>query len=66
MKMCTFQGLNKVDMGNSKWNYDTCFEEAKKYKTRSEFCKGNSGAYKVAHKNGWMNDYTWLKKRNLL
>ena len=53
-------------MGNSKWNYDTCFEEAKKYKTRSEFCKGNSGAYKVAHKNGWMNDYTWLKKRNLL
>lgn len=45
---------------NKKWNYDTCFAEAKKYKTRSEFNKKRSGAYDVARRNGWLNDYTWM------
>ena len=42
---------------NKKWTRDTCYEEAKKYNTRSEFAKGSSWAYKVARENGWLNDY---------
>lgn len=45
---------------NKKWNYDTCFAEAKKYKTRSEFNKKRSGAYDVARRNGWLADYIWM------
>lgn len=46
-----------------KWNYDTCYEEAKKYNSRSEFQygKGASCAYKIARKEGWLSDYTWFK-----
>ena len=45
---------------NKKWKYDTCFAEAKKYKTRSAFNKKCSGAYDVARRNGWLKDYTWM------
>lgn len=45
---------------NKKWNYDTCYAEAKKYKRRGAFGKGAKGAYKVACRNGWMSDYTWM------
>lgn len=45
---------------NNKWNYDTCYAEAKKYKTRSAFDKKGGGAYDVARKNGWLADYTWM------
>ena len=27
--------------GKSRWTYETCYEEAKKYKTRTEFINGN-------------------------
>lgn len=45
-----------------KWNYESCFEEAKKYKSRTEFQygKGSSCAYKLARKEGWLKDYTWF------
>ena len=49
-----------IEPYNKKWNYDTCFAEAKKYKTRSDFNKKRSGAYDVARRNGWLNDYTWM------
>lgn len=49
-----------IEPYNKKWNYDTCFAEAKRYKTRSEFNKKRSGAYDVARRNGWLNDYTWM------
>lgn len=47
-----------------KWNYETCYEEAKKYNSRTEFQygKGASCAYKMARKEGWLNDYTWFKQ----
>lgn len=45
---------------NKKWNYDTCYAEAKKYKTRGEFNKKGGGAYDVARRNGWLIDYTWM------
>jgi len=46
------------------WDYDTCFEEAKKYKTRTEFHDKNSSAYQVACKNKWIEEYTWLERKH--
>ena len=48
---------------NKKWGYKTCMEESKKYMSRSEFQKGNRSAYNVARKNGWLDEYTWLKRQ---
>ncbi len=42
------------------WTEKTCEQEAQKYKSRREFEKGCSGAYKVALKNGWLDNYTWF------
>lgn len=42
------------------WNYETCWEEAQKYKSRNEFKHGNNSAYNVARNNGWIDDYDWL------
>ena len=43
-----------------KWTYEACYEEAKKYKTRTEFHDKNNLAYKIACKNKWINDYNWF------
>lgn len=43
------------------WTYETCFQEAKKYKTKENFRKGANRAALVAWNNGWMDDYTWLE-----
>lgn len=56
-------------MGIIKWNYETCYNEAKKYETKSDFEKGSRGAYKSALKNKWLDNYTWFidgNKRALL
>ena len=47
-------------IGNGKWNRKTCYEEAKKYKTRNEFQKRSNSAYNAARRNGWLDDYTWF------
>ncbi len=46
------------------WNYETCFDEAKKYKSRSAFASNSSSAYKVARKNGWLDNYTWFEEKH--
>lgn len=38
------------------WNKDLCKEEALKYNKRSDFSKYSNGAYKMAWKEGWLND----------
>ena len=43
-----------------KWNKDSCYKEAKKYKTRNEFRKAASGAYLKAIRMGWIVDYDWM------
>lgn len=45
---------------NGYWNYETCMEESKKYKSRNEFDNCCRGGYDVARKNGWLDEYTWL------
>ena len=44
-----------------KWTYKTCYEEAKKYKKRSEYNKNSKTSYVVARDKGWLNDFTWLE-----
>lgn len=58
-----FDWLNRKIRQNGYWNYEHCYEEAKKYKTRTEFEKNNGSCYQVAVKNGWIDDYTWIPKR---
>ena len=55
--------LKRECMPNGYWIYETCYEEAKKYKLKKEFMEKSNGAYKVAIKNKWINDYIWLEKR---
>ena len=42
------------------WTYETCYEEAKKYKKRGEFAISAGAAYKTARINGWLDDYKWF------
>ena len=59
--MDDYTWLEEGKKPNGYWNvYEHCYEEAKKYKTRTEFQKGCSGAYTVVCKNGWLDDYTWF------
>ena len=60
LKEYTWLIIEPLEPYNKKWNYDTCYAEAKKYKRRSAFGKGSKGAYKVACRNGWISDYTWM------
>ena len=46
-----------------KWTYETTKQEAMKYKTKSEFSKGNRSAYIIACKNKWIDDFIWLEDR---
>lgn len=48
-------------IGRGKWNYKTCYEEAKKYKTRGEFKKKSPSAYVRARKLDCLDDYTWFE-----
>lgn len=45
------------------WNYELCFREAKKYNSRTDFNRNSCYAYKVALKNGWLEDYTWFENK---
>lgn len=56
-----FTWLKKVQVRKVKtWTYDMCKEESLKYTSRNEFMKNCSGAYAVARKNKWLDDFVWL------
>ena len=49
--------------GNAKkWNKKTCEQEARKYEFIFDFRTKSPGACNVAQRNGWLDDYVWLKK----
>lgn len=49
--------------GNAKkWNKETCEQEAHKYEYIFDFRVKSPGACNVAQRNGWLDDYVWLKK----
>lgn len=56
-------GNERASNARRKWNYDTCYEESKKYKTRGQFQDAKNGAYQVARENGWLKEYYWLKDK---
>jgi hypothetical protein len=39
-----------------KWTKEKCIEDAKKYKTKSEWINNSNGAYCSAKKNGWLEE----------
>ncbi len=45
------------------YDYNTCYEIAKKYICSSDFEKGNGSAYMAALKNKWIKDYTWFVRK---
>ena len=47
-------------MSRGKWSKEKCFEEARKYKTRSEFQRNASHAFATAMKKGWINEMDWF------
>ena len=56
-------GIGKGSLGaisHGKWNRKACYEEAKKYKSATEFLKANGSAYDAARRNGWIKDYRWF------
>ncbi|MBO4802427.1 MAG: hypothetical protein J5545_11295 [Bacteroidaceae bacterium] len=56
-------GIGKGSLGgisHGKWNRKTCFEEARKYHSASEFRKANGSAYDASRRNGWIKDYSWF------
>ena len=44
------------------WDYNNCYEEAKKYKTISKFRHGRRKCYEICRDNGWLEDFYWLSK----
>lgn len=55
-------GIGKSSIGGGfiKWNYDRCYNEAKKYKSIVEMQRKSHGAYRNALKFGWLKEYTWF------
>lgn len=49
---------------NNYWTYERCYEEAKKYKTRTELQKAPNRAYEAARNHGWLDDYTWFVSKS--
>ena len=47
-------------LGSGKWNYKSCYKEAKKYRTLKEFRENAPATYNVVCKHGWQNEYHWL------
>ena len=46
-----------------KWDEKSCLEEAKKYSSLEDFYTNSKSAYRSAKDNGWINNYTWLKRK---
>lgn len=58
-------GVKSSSIGGSikKWTFETVYEEAKKYTSRTDFQKKSYGCYRSAKKNGWLDKIEWLKPK---
>ncbi len=45
-----------------KWTYEKCQKEAKKYRTKTAFQKGNPSAYRYARINGFLKSFDWFEE----
>lgn len=55
--------FEKREPQNKKWNYSTCEEESRKYTSRGEFSEKSPVAWRISKKNGWLDEYHWLKPK---
>jgi hypothetical protein len=53
----------KKALSLGRWTHEKTLEDAKKYKTRSEWKKNNSSAYTAARQRGWLDEATAHMKR---
>lgn len=61
-----YSWLQRKRVKSGYWqDYKNCYNEAKKYKTMTDFMRKSSGAYASALKKGWTKDYTWLRKKDI-
>ena len=58
-----YKWMKKPQPKNKKWNHESCFSEAKKYSSLSEFWSNSPKAASLAKKNGWMKEYIWLEAK---
>ena len=54
--------FEKPPVYNKIWTKEKCLEAAKQCKTMKEFRENFITAHDVSKKNGWFNEYTWLKR----
>ena len=47
------------------WTKEACYELAKRYDDLTTFCTECKTAYSIACRNNWIQDYTWLKRKQL-
>lgn len=47
------------------WTREKCYEIARQYEFLNSFMKDCPVAYGIASKNKWLNEYTWLKRKQL-
>lgn len=60
--ICSHMNLDKKP--NGYWTREKCQEESLKYDTKKEFKKHDSGAYKFAYRNGYLNNIcSHMKKK---
>ena len=57
---CPACGRGKTEDRKTKWTHESCYEEAKKYKSKIEFKIAAPTAYSKARKNGWIIEYNWF------
>lgn len=50
------QHMISKKLPNGYWNLERCRDEALKFKTRGEYCNSSATSYRVAIKNGWLDE----------
>lgn len=50
---------------STKWDFQKCYIEAKKYKTIKDFRKNSKNAYNASVRHGFLKDFEWIKGRIL-
>ena len=45
-----------------KWTKENCIAEARKYKKYNDFLLNSPSCVSVCRKNGWLSEFTWLKR----
>lgn len=53
--------MEKEKKPNGYWTKERVFEEARKYKTKKEFCENCSSAYTIAGKKKYMSEMGWFE-----